>query len=103
MTYGVAFGCPHSRSVLVSFSVNSSSAASGQCSSQSPISAWDAVIVEAPSALIEPWGRPIHHVLRSHSVGSRWTWASSAERLRTVMRMTMSSGLRLAYSTSMST
>ena len=103
LTYGVAFGVPHNRSVFVSLSVNSSSGAPSQRNSRRPSSVCSTAITAGPAARSVPFSPPIHQVLRNHSDGSRWIVAASALRLATVMRTSMSSGSRLAYSTSTST
>ena len=88
-----------------SFSVKSSSGAPSRLERQAPvILAVDVDRGEARTRLAGAQPLPPHvprphdHVLRNQIVGSTWTVASSGPRLKTRMRMRMSSGELFAYS-----
>jgi hypothetical protein len=74
-----------------------------------PSETWLARTRPAPTRSIFGFGTfsslasPQLHVLRNHSVGKIHSGASSALRLASVMRTSVSSGVALAYSTNTST
>src|SRR5208337_4088826 len=103
-TYGLVLGVPKIRSLLVSFSVNSSGTSPSQYRYRSPRSVCDAAIACTPFwpeiCFRDGLGVPGHHVqmLRNHRVGRTSILAASGPRLLTLIWMRMSSGDCLAYS-----
>jgi hypothetical protein len=94
-------GVPKRRWPLVSFSVKSSALVPSQDRKSSPRSGCAAAIV--PGAACRSPGRgtspPHDQVLRNQIVGRTCRVAGSGSRLWTVIRIRMSSGEALAYST----
>ena len=107
LTKGVRLGAPKSRTLFVSFSVNSVAAGLSQARKRSPSSGCEAVITAvAPVAVCRSAGRgaspPHDHVLRNQRVGRTCSVAASGPRFVTVIWISRSSGAPLAYSTSTS-
>ncbi len=86
--------------MLVSFSVNSSSAASSAKKRIGGMSGWRTQTDPSDPAISSGFGVPCFHdhVLRAQSCGSRVRSAASGPRLVAVTRIRMSSGAALAYS-----
>ena len=89
-TYGVAFGVPKSRSLLVSFSVNSSGGVALACRARTrrarrAIGATTAACVRPRAAPARAARSPHDQVLRNHSVGSTCKLGRSGPRLRRVI------------------
>src|SRR5271157_623517 len=107
-TYLVGLGVPKSRSLLVSFSVNSSGTSPSQYRYRSPSWACEAATACTPfwpeTCFSDGLGVPGHHVqvLRNHRVGRTSILAASGPRLLTLIWMRTSSGDCLAYSTNTS-
>src|SRR3954453_10340880 len=103
-TYGVAFGTPESRSVLVSLSVNNHSGEPPANRLYSPrVGCTDATV---PGSTSVSAGRgpplPQDQVLRNQAVGRTCSVAASGPRLLTVISTRRSSGVPFPYSTSTS-
>src|SRR5277367_4280573 len=107
LTYREALWVPKSRSLLVSFSVNSSGTSPSQYRNRSPRSTCDAAATTAllpfglENCFRDGLGVPGHHVqvLRNHRVGRTCNVAGSGPRLLTLIWIRRSSGFCLAYST----